>query len=76
MNALGKRTFKSDRLQEAIQKAFREGTQRGDQDIVELCYEHPAITSENMLLDCIGLGTMANQIKSFSFYWDKLTKET
>ena len=30
----------------------------------------------NMLMDCIGLGTMANQIKSFHFYWSKLTKET
>ena len=30
----------------------------------------------NMLLDCLNLGTMANQIKSFSFYWSKLIKET
>ena len=29
-----------------------------------------------MLMDCMNLGTMANQIKSFSFYWSKLTKET
>ena len=29
-----------------------------------------------MLMDCMSLGTMANQIKSFRFYWSKLTKET
>ena len=29
-----------------------------------------------MPLDCIDLGTMANQIKSFHFCWSKLTKET
>ena len=47
VNALGKRTFKSDRLKDvAIQKAFREGAHRGNQDIVELYCEHPAITSE------------------------------
>ena len=47
VNALGKRTFKSKRLKDvAIQKAFWEGAQRGNQDIVELYYEHPAITSE------------------------------
>ena len=27
-------------------------------------------------MDCMNLGTMANQIKSFRFYWSKLTKET
>ena len=47
VNALGKRTFKSKSLkEEAIQRAFREGTRRGNQDIVELYCEHPAITSE------------------------------
>ena len=30
----------------AIQMAFYEGAKRGNQDIVELYYEHPAITSE------------------------------
>ena len=29
-----------------------------------------------MLMDCIGLGTGTSQIKSFSFYWSKLIKET
>ena len=49
MNALGKRTFKGDRLKdEAIQMAFYEGAQRGNQDIVELYCEHPAITSERI----------------------------
>ena len=47
VNALGKRTFKSKRLKEvAIQRAFWEGAERGNQDIVELYCEHPAITSE------------------------------
>ena len=47
VNALGKRTFKSKRLKDvAIQTAFYEGAQRGNQDIVELYCEHPAITSE------------------------------
>ena len=46
MKALGERTFKSDRLKEvAILKAFWEGTRRGNQGIVELYCEHPAITS-------------------------------
>ena len=47
VNALGKRTFKSKSLKDvAIQMAFYEGAKRGNQDIVELYYEHPAITSE------------------------------
>ena len=47
VNALGKRTFKSKRLKDvAIRTAFCEGAKRGNQDIVELYYEHPAITSE------------------------------
>ena len=46
VNALGKRTFKGDRLKgQAIQMAFGEGTERGYQDIVELYCEHHAITS-------------------------------
>ena len=77
VNALGKRTFKNKTLKEvAIQKAFCEGAQRGNQDIVELYCEHPAITSERYAGGLSGLGTMANQIKSFRFYWDKPTKET
>ena len=37
VNALGKRTFKSDHLKdEAIQWAFWEGAERGNQDIVEV----------------------------------------
>ena len=36
VNALGKRTFKSERLkEEAIQMAFYEGAKRGNQDMVE-----------------------------------------
>ena len=47
MNALGKRTFNSKSLKdEAIQVAFYEGAKGGNQDIVEVYYEHPAITSE------------------------------
>ena len=47
VNALGKRTFKSNILkEEAIQMAFYEGAERGNQDIVEEYHEHPAITSE------------------------------
>ena len=47
VNALGKRTFKSKSLkEEAIQAAFYEGAERGNQDIVGLYCEHPAITSE------------------------------
>ena len=47
VNALGKRTFKSDRLKDvAIQAAFYGGAKRGNQDIVGLYYEHPAITSD------------------------------
>ena len=47
VNALGKRTFKSKSLKDvAIQGAFCEGAERGNQDIVELYCEHPAITSE------------------------------
>ena len=47
VNALGKRTFKSKYLEDvAIQVAFYEGAERGNQDIVELYCEHPAITSE------------------------------
>jgi hypothetical protein len=47
VNAFGKRTFKNDRLKDVvIQWTFYEGTQRGNQDIVELYYEHPAIASE------------------------------
>ena len=46
VNALGKRTFKSDRLkEEAIQTAFWEGAKRGNQDIMEEYYGHPAVTS-------------------------------
>ena len=49
VNALGKRTFKSKSLKEvAIQTAFWEGAKRGNQDIVELYCEHPAITSERV----------------------------
>ena len=69
VNALGKRTFKSDRLKDvAIQMAFHEGAKRGKTNTLWNC-----ITSimrsplRNMLGDCIGLGTMANQIKSFGF---------
>ena len=36
----------------------------------------PQSPLRNMLVDCLDLGTMANQIKSFSFYWSKLIKET
>ena len=47
VNALGKGTFKSDCLkEEAILWAFWQGAQRDNQDIVELYYEHPMITSE------------------------------
>ena len=47
VNALGKRTFKSESLKDAaIQMAFCEGAKRGNQDIVELYCEHPAVTSE------------------------------
>ena len=47
VNALGKRAFKSNSLKgEAIQWAFYEGAKWGNQDMVELYYEHPAITSE------------------------------
>jgi len=46
VNALGTKTFKSNRLKEvAIQKAFGEGAKCGNQDMVELYYEHPAIAS-------------------------------
>ena len=46
VRALGKRTFKSDRLQkEAIQKVFYEGAWRGNQDTVKEYCEHPEITS-------------------------------
>ena len=77
MNALGKRTFKSKRLkEEAIQRAFYEGARRGNQNIVEEYYEHPAITSGEYADGLYHLGTMANQIKSFRFYWSKLTKGT
>ena len=45
MNALGKRTFKRKSLKDvAIQWAFYEGAKRGNQDIVEEYYEHPAVT--------------------------------
>ena len=47
VNAFGKRIFKSKHLKdEAIQAAFYWGARGGNQDIVELYYEHPAITSE------------------------------
>ena len=47
VNALGKRTFKGKSLEEeAIQKAFWEGVKGGNQDMVELYYEHPAITEK------------------------------
>ena len=47
VNALGKRTFKNDHLKdEAIWSAFCVGANSNNQDIVELYYEHPAITSE------------------------------
>ena len=47
VNALGRRTFKSDRLKDvAIRMAFLEGTKRGNQDLVGLCCELPMITSE------------------------------
>ena len=46
VNALGERTFKSDRLkEEAIQTAFYQWTKRGNQAIVGVYCEHPAITS-------------------------------
>ena len=46
VDALAKRTFKSDHLgEEAIQWAFYNGAGIGNQDIVELYCEHPAITS-------------------------------
>ena len=47
VNALGKRTFKSDLLkEEAIHVAFWKGVKGGNQDIVEEYYEHPAVTSD------------------------------
>ena len=47
VNALGKRTFKSERLkEEAIQAAFYVGARKGNQDVVGLYCEHPAVTSD------------------------------
>ena len=47
VHALGKRTFKSDRLkEEAIQTAFYEGARSGNQDIVKVYCEHPGVTPE------------------------------
>ena len=47
VNALGKRTFKGKSLENAaIQRAFLEGAQIGNQGIVGFYYEHPAITSK------------------------------
>ena len=47
VNALGKRTFKSNILKdEAIWMAFRGGARRGNRDIVKLYCKHPAVTSE------------------------------
>ena len=77
VNALGKRTFKSESLKDAaIQKAFYEGAERGNQDIVENITNILRSPLRNTLMDCMHLGTMANQIKSFGFYWSKLIKET
>ena len=61
VNALGKRTFKSDRLkEETIRKAFFEGTKRGNQDIVESYYGYPAVTSGEY---AIGLSNSWNKGK-------------
>ena len=47
VNALGTRTFNDKSLKDvAIHGAFDEGAERGNQDIVELYCEHPAVTSE------------------------------
>ena len=73
----GTRTFKSDRLEEgAIQLAFCEGSRSGNQDIVGIYYEHPAITSKRY---ADGLYTSWNWGKPdqvFAFLLSKLTKET
>jgi hypothetical protein len=47
MDALGRRTFRSDGLKElAIQVAFWEGAERGIKDVVEGFYDYSAITAE------------------------------
>ena len=68
VNALGKRTFKSNRLKEnAIQWAFYEGVKKSNQDIVGVYCEHPAITSEEYaigLMNCWNNGK-PNQASQF-----------
>ena len=67
VNALGERTFKSDRLKEqAIHTAFVTGANRGNQDIVELYYEHPTITSKEY---AIGLYWSWSSGSSNQIFW-------
>ena len=77
VNALGKRTFKSKRLkEEAIQGHFMKELKEAIKTLWNYITNILRSLLRNMLMDCMDLGTMANQIKSFRFYWSKLTKET
>ena len=68
VNALGKRTFKSDRLgEEAIHAAFHEGSRRCNQDIVELYHEHPAITSEEYAIGLLASWNKGEPNQVFQF---------
>ena len=71
VDALGKRTFKIDRLKEvAIQQAFYKGTKWGNQDIVAAHYEHPAITSEKYALGLYWSWNKGKPSQVFQFLLD------
>ena len=77
VDALGERTFHGDILEErAIQRASWEGAKGGNQGIVGLYCEHPAITSEWYALGLEKSWNNGMPNQSFGFYWDKLTKKT
>ena len=77
VNALGKRTFNGRSLKDAaIQTAFWEGTRRGNQDLMELYCERPAITAKDYADGLHASWNHGRPNQVFQFLLNKLTKET
>ena len=68
INALEKRSFKDRSLESvAIDKHLMKQHVSGIKGIVKGFHEHPAITSENMFVDWLILGSRTNRVQSFHF---------
>ena len=69
VNALGKRTFKSKSLKNAaIQEAFIKELKEAIKTLLDYITNILRSPLKNMPLDCMNLGTMADQTKSSGFY--------